>query len=172
MTMRVIEDDQSFRKNIANVLAKFIHTDKLSINLEKGIYNYSLKEASNLREIKKWNNPYFVQIYVNRFKSIMHNLEENPKLVDEMNSGTLKPEVLAFMTYQEMVPEKWDVLIDRKIKRDKSKYETRLAAATDTFTCRKCKSKECNYYQMQTRSADEPMTTFVSCINCGSRWKC
>jgi transcription elongation factor S-II len=102
----------------------------------------------------------------------MHNLEENPKLVDEMNNGSLKPEVLAFMTYQEMVPEKWDVLIDRKIKRDKSKYETRLAAATDTFTCRKCKSKECNYYQMQTRSADEPMTTFVSCINCGSRWKC
>lgn len=172
MTMRVIEDDQTFRKNIVNVLTKLISADKLSTNLEKGIYNYSLKEASNVKEIKKWNNPYFVQIYVNRFKSILHNLEENPKLVDEMNSGKLKPEVLAFMTYQEMVPEKWDILIDRKIKRDKSKYETRLAAATDTFTCRKCKSKECNYYQMQTRSADEPMTTFVSCINCGSRWKC
>lgn len=172
MTMRVIEDDQTFRKNIVNVLTKLISADKLSTNLEKGIYNYSLKEASNVKEIKKWNNPYFVQIYVNRFKSILHNLEENPKLVDEMNSGKLKPEVLAFMTYQEMVPEKWDLLIDRKIKRDKSKYETRLAAATDTFTCRKCKSKECNYYQMQTRSADEPMTTFVSCINCGSRWKC
>jgi len=170
--MRVIEDDQTFRKNIVNVLTKLISADKLSTNLEKGIYNYSLKEASNVKEIKKWNNPYFVQIYVNRFKSILHNLEENPKLVDEMNSGKLKPEVLAFMTYQEMVPEKWDILIDRKIKRDKSKYETRLAAATDTFTCRKCKSKECNYYQMQTRSADEPMTTFVSCINCGSRWKC
>ena len=172
MTMRVIEDDQSFRKNIANVLAKFIHTDKLSVNLEKGIYNYALKEASNNKELKKWNNPYFVQIYTNRFKTIHHNLKLNAKLCADINSGKLKPEVLVFMTHQEIEPEKWDELIQQKIKRDKSKYETKLVAATDSFTCRKCKSKECNYYQMQTRSADEPMTTFVSCINCGSRWKC
>jgi hypothetical protein len=26
--------------------------------------------------------------------------------------------------------------------------------------------------QMQTRSADEPMTTFVSCVACGNKWKC
>ena len=76
------------------------------------------------------------------------------------------------MTHQELNPENWNKLIDKKIKRDKSKYETKQVAATDSFTCRKCKSKECNYYQMQTRSADEPMTTFVSCINCGNRWKC
>ena len=47
-----------------------------------------------------------------------------------------------------------------------------MEASTDTFTCRICKSKECTYYQMQTRSADEPMTTFVTCINCNNRWKC
>lgn len=76
------------------------------------------------------------------------------------------------MTHQEMKPEKWDVLIQNKIERDNAKYNTEIEAATDTFTCRKCKLKKCTYYQMQTRSADEPMTTFVSCINCGNRWKC
>jgi hypothetical protein len=25
---------------------------------------------------------------------------------------------------------------------------------------------------LQTRSADEPMTTFVTCIACGCRWRC
>ena len=50
--------------------------------------------------------------------------------------------------------------------------EMNIDAATDTFTCRKCKKKKCSYYQMQTRSADEPMTTFVSCLSCGNRWKC
>lgn len=39
------------------------------------------------------------------------------------------------------------------------------------FTCGKCKSKKTHYYQMQTRSADEPMTTFVTCLNCDHRWK-
>jgi DNA-directed RNA polymerase subunit M/transcription elongation factor TFIIS len=40
------------------------------------------------------------------------------------------------------------------------------------FKCRKCKSVKTAYYQMQTRSADEPMTTYVTCRNCGLKWKC
>ncbi len=44
-------------------------------------------------------------------------------------------------------------------------------AATDIFKCGKCKQRKCSYYQMQTRSADEPMTTFVTCLVCDNRWK-
>ena len=40
------------------------------------------------------------------------------------------------------------------------------------FKCRKCGSKKTDYYQLQTRSADEPMTTYVTCNNCGLKWKC
>jgi len=39
------------------------------------------------------------------------------------------------------------------------------------FKCGKCKSMKTTYYQMQTRSADEPLTTFVTCLNCEKRWK-
>ena len=56
--------------------------------------------------------------------------------------------------------------------KDEDRYAPKLEASTDNFTCRKCKSNKCSYYQLQTRSADEPMTTFVTCINCGNRWKC
>lgn len=42
---------------------------------------------------------------------------------------------------------------------------------TDLFTCGKCKKKNCTYTQVQTRSSDEPMTTFVVCNECGNRWK-
>lgn len=45
------------------------------------------------------------------------------------------------------------------------------AATTSEFRCGKCKKRECTYYQMQTRSADEPLTTFVQCVACGNRWR-
>ena len=42
---------------------------------------------------------------------------------------------------------------------------------TDLFKCGKCKGNDCSYFQLQTRSADEPMTTYVWCSGCGNRWK-
>jgi DNA-directed RNA polymerase subunit M/transcription elongation factor TFIIS len=39
------------------------------------------------------------------------------------------------------------------------------------FKCGKCKGWKTTYYEMQTRSADEPMTVFITCHNCNSTWK-
>ena len=169
--MRKIENPDNFRANIRSKINDKHDNDTKSKNLERGVFNYALKEASNRRVVKKWDNPYFVQIYVDRLRTIYVNLE-NTLLLHQIQSGVIKSHNLAFMTHQEMKPEKWDIMIQEKIKRDKNKYETTIEAATDTFKCRKCHSNKCTYYQMQTRSADEPMTTFVTCIECGNRWKC
>lgn len=32
------------------------------------------------------------------------------------------------------------------------------------FTCRRCKGTKTTHYALQTRSADEPMTVFVTCL--------
>ena len=112
-----------------------------------------------------------MQLYVDRLRTIYNNIK-NPTILKQLMDDDVSPQALAMMTHYEMCPEKWDALSTKKIERDINKYDTQIEAATDTFTCRKCKSKKCTYYQMQTRSADEPMTTFVSCINCGARWKC
>ena len=42
---------------------------------------------------------------------------------------------------------------------------------TDEYKCGKCKSRKIKYSQAQTRSADEPMTTFFACLECGNKWK-
>lgn len=42
---------------------------------------------------------------------------------------------------------------------------------SDLFRCARCNQRRVTYFQMQTRSADDPMTTFITCTNCGNRWK-
>ena len=175
MPARKIENPDTFRTNIREKLSEFFveseNKDKHANNLEKGIHNWALKEATNRKVVKKWDNPFFVQIYLDHLRSIYINLK-NDKLIEQVVSGEIKSHTIAFMAHHEMQPEKWAEMIRIKSIRDKSKFEVNLEACTDTFTCRKCKSKKCSYYQMQTRSADEPMTTFVSCLECGCRWKC
>jgi DNA-directed RNA polymerase subunit M/transcription elongation factor TFIIS len=166
-----IENPETFRSNIISKIDEIIKDNKISRNIERGVFNFTLKESTTKKLLKKWENPFFVNIYLDRLKTIYTNIKYEPLKI-LIQSGNIKTSELAFMTHQEMRPDKWDRMIEEKNKRDKCKYETVIEAATDTFKCRKCKSNKCTYYQMQTRSADEPMTTFVSCLDCGCRWKC
>ena len=167
-----MENPSTFRKNVVGKIQPILSGNEvLTINLERSIYNYAIQEATQRKIQKKWTNPQFAHLYIDRLRTIYLNLK-NPELVSHLVSGEIPPQTLAFMTHQEICPEKWKQLIEDKKVRDKQKYEPNIEASTDNFTCNKCKSKKCTYYQLQTRSADEPMTTFVTCLECGKRWKC
>ena len=174
MSIKKIENPDNFRAKIREKLCTFFHesdtAEKHASNLEKGVHNWALKEATNRRVVKKWDNPFFIQIYVDHLRSVYINLK-NDKLVKMVTNGDIKSHEIAFMTHQEMLPERWEELLKAKSIRDKNKFEENLEAMTDTFTCRKCKSKRCSYYALQTRSSDEPMTLFITCLDCGSRMK-
>lgn len=170
MPIREIKNPDQFRANIRQKLSVFFDNEKDINNLEKGIHNWSLKEATNKKVVKKWDNPFFVQIYLDHLRSIYINLK-NEKLIHMVKNGEIKSQEIAFMTHHEMCPEKWDELIKAKSIRDKNKFEQNLEAMTDRFTCRKCKGKQCSYMQLQVRSSDEGITTYVNCNSCGFRWK-
>jgi len=170
--MRRVMNPDEFRKNVRGELFKILNNNNICENLEKGILNYSISEAEDKKLVKKWDNIYFTQIYIDKLRTIIINLKKNQYLYKQIVDKKIKAHKLAFMTHQEMIPERWKKLIDKKKIRDEYRYAPKLDANTDNFTCRKCKSSRCSYYQLQTRSADEPMTTFVTCIDCGNRWKC
>lgn len=110
--------------------------------------------------------------YMHRARSIIFNLDKNQELRADVLKGEVKPEQLARMTPEEMASK------DLKAQREKiaayKAYHSTVAkqeASTDQFRCGKCGQRKTTFYQLQTRSADEPMTTFVTCVNCGNRWK-
>ena len=172
-----ITNPTSFRENVRAKLNKIIRKKKLSLNLEKGIFNYTIQVAKQKNIVRKWDNDTFVLIYTDKFRSILFNLKKkstvrNKELLKKLKDGKFKAHELAFMSHQELFPEKWKSLIEEKIKRDQNEGKVDLSAATDEFYCFRCKKRKCSYYQMQTRSADEPMTTFVTCLLCGNNWRC
>ena len=171
MVSSITNPDQ-FRQNIRRVFQQSIQSsnEKVATNLEKAIYNYTIKEATQKKLIKKWENPFFRQLYTDRLRTIYQNLK-NPAIIQAIQSGELTPQTFAFMTHQEMNPERWAPLILQKTKREASKYNIQIEASTDMFTCKKCRSKKCTYYELQTRSADEPATIFVTCLDCGKHWR-
>ena len=168
--MYKIHSPDNFREKIRTKLASIIEDATISTNLEKGIFNYAIKEANTRKIVKKWENPSFAQIYMDRLRTIYVNIK-NPDLLLQIKNNELAPQTVAFMTHQELNPSRWATLIEQKIKRDASKFTTNIQASTDMFTCKKCKSKKCTYYELQTRSADEPATIFVTCLDCGKHWK-
>lgn len=174
--IKVVKEPTEFRTHIRSNLNNIVKDEKISTNIEISVYNYAINEANILKIIKKWDNPKFVLIYNNRLRSIWFNLLDTDNtetnLLKHIKDGSIKYKNLQNMTHQEMKPDKWKKLIEDKIRRDKNKYEVDMRNATDEFQCRKCWERKCSYYQLQTRSADEPMTTFVTCLNCGNNWKC
>ncbi|KAG0019821.1 RNA polymerase II elongation factor [Podila clonocystis] len=115
------------------------------------------------------------QNYKAKIRSFFMNLRDksNPKLREAVVEGDVPVEEFCEYTTRDMASAEAKA-------RDRALHEENMFAAkgaeeqqaeTDMFKCGKCKGRKTRYYQMQTRSADEPMTTFVTCINCGNRWK-
>jgi transcription elongation factor S-II len=167
----IITNPVEFRNRIIEYISKYINIETQSRNIEKSIYNYSIKKSEEYNIKKKWDNSLFVLLYLDKFKIIRHCLNDSNMLDKLIKNPELCKEI-SFKSEQELYPEIWKDITEEKKTHLDNKYFPKIKASTDKFKCGKCKSKECTYYQLQTRSADEPMTTFVTCINCGNRWKC
>lgn len=113
--------------------------------------------------------------YKNRIRSRISNLKDvkNPELRNNFIGGAIPVSKLAVMTSEEMASDEMKKLRSRFVKEciDDAQLTTVQGTKTDLLKCGKCLQKDCTYNQLQTRSADEPMTTFVMCNACGNRWK-
>lgn len=146
--------------------------DARVLNLEKSILNFACdKFPENERTFE---NLKFGEAYKLKFLEIRRNLQRNPDLGERLKDKTLKSHQLINMKPWQAVPDgKYAETRVKRIHRDLRKEFLAREAQNQTgfFRCGKCKSYKTSYYQLQTRSADEPMTTFVSCLNCNNNFK-
>lgn len=159
------KNDHVFRTNARNIIYKKVNNINFAINVEKSIFNYAVNTIEN----PEWSNPLFRKAYVHKFMMISSNLTHTPGLIQRILSNEIPYDILSYMTHEELYPELWDKNY-KLINHDMILYvgEKNNSGA---FKCGKCKKNNTTYHQLQTRSADEPMTTFVQCLDCGKRWK-
>ena len=113
--------------------------------------------------------------YKAKMRSLYQNLKtkSNTSLRRRVLSGDITPDQFVRMTHDELKSS------ERREEDKKIEKENMLAAQvpqeekaiSTALTCSKCGQKKVTYSQAQTRSADEPMTTFCECTVCGKRWK-
>ena len=113
--------------------------------------------------------------YKAKVRQLAFNLKDakNPDLRTSMANGEVSSDVLIELSPEELGSNERRLANERI--RELAEWEAvrgqQQEASTDAFKCGKCKARACTYYQLQTRSADEPMTTFITCVPCGNRWK-
>ena len=142
------------------------------VNMEKGVFNNAVELSKKNKTPLKWSDKKFVRYYASNARGLLANISYTTnaqEMISKIKNGRIDPYSLVKLTREELNPTLWNIIQSKNLERIVVKQ---LATDDGMFKCGKCKSMKTVYYQLQTRSADEPMTTFVTCTNCEARWKC
>jgi DNA-directed RNA polymerase subunit M/transcription elongation factor TFIIS len=164
------------RKNNIKILSKIPINSKSIRNIEQGIYNYSVMRCEENYYMPNWESIEFKNSYINKSRTVFSNLVSNnyignDYLLNKIKDKSIDCYQIAFMESYNLFPSKWQDIIDEKIKIEQILKNELQGTASEHFKCPKCKARKTIYVQVQTRSADEPMTTFITCLKCGNKWK-
>lgn len=164
--MTIIEAENTInRKAAVKELNKYLNDLFLAYEMEKGLFEYSLIHiTTNVQQKHLVSN-----VYQHHLNTLCRNLDvndtgvENKTLLPMIKEFGLNPFFVAFLTPDQMHPDRWKEIKDKK--KHEEETENNLAT-TDMYTCKKCKDKKFKITEMQLRSADEPSSKFLTCMTC------
>lgn len=149
--------------------------EKISEEIESSIYEFTIKESEKHGIDSNIENKNFKRIYKNKTRTIYDNLNvnsyvKNTNFLIRLINKEFDIKEIAFLSPQEINKEHWKPYLDRQNANDEFLYSRTAGIKTNEYKCGRCKKNECSYYQLQVRCSDEPMTTFINCLNCGNKW--
>ena len=138
---------KEFSKYLGNSLAK---------EVEQALFKFSEEYA------EENGTPFLLeQIYESKSEELIDifNGKSLKYIIDSIKGKTIKPERIPYMRKSELIPD-----ITKNNSEDESKK------GSDLFLCSKCKKRNTSIEERQVRSADEPATQFITCLECGNKW--
>ena len=159
----------NFREEGKKLLADRFNKFKIDITdlnkLDDRIYNFSNLKLSEY----KLDVSYLKQIYKTKVNDILYNLNDtNLPLITSLKENDIEITDLPFLEPHKLNKKLWEPTIK---KLEYITIKKNNIYTTDLYECKKCRNRKCTLYQQQTRSADEPMTTFITCTICNNKWK-
>lgn len=109
-------------------------------------------------------------VYEEKLRQVYWNVRKAPGLLETYSPAQLVCLDNATMAKDTDV-EAWEAGFNRKLEREEELSSRPPPVSSNLVRCRKCKSQDVSTNQVQTRGADEAMTVFHECNNCGIRWK-
>lgn len=181
MEMETRSDTREQVLGLMRVKLPYIGDNELN-EIEEGIYSYVVSNAKERSIAADWSKPLFRQSYINHARTILTNLDpssyineeaqdDDTHIIARIAKGSVNAADIPFMRPEDFRPSAWNEIIEREIMREKSVSDYKEGAKTDMFKCFRCMKRECTYSSAQIRSADEPETIFITCINCGNKWR-
>lgn len=161
----------ALRKMAFSKFADFL-SEKQAKKLETSIFNFTIVKAKAERAERSWDCREFKMYYTNKVRSIFFNLK-NGVLKEKITKGVFNIAHVPYMEPWDLWPEKYEEYFQKKLQKEmiQLQREAESQNVSGMFTCGKCKSDCTTYFSLQTRSADEPMTNYVTCKKCGYKWK-
>lgn len=177
------KESQEGRRGVRNkvvdkfgsVFGELFGTELMATQLERCVYNWTVRTCRGDRIPRYWDNPAFMFRYTTKALALHYNLThpKNPGLFERVCARDMGLKRLVHASPAELFPALWEPVFERVAHKQLRRLLTVDAetAPDGAFTCRRCKSKKTTFVLLQTRSADEPMTMYCQCLACQSRWK-
>lgn len=105
--------------------------------------------------------------FLKKYPNIYSEENRNALIEERNNDIKLMKKKKIFATPIEYNIKKFENIIQEN---NKINALLNQASSSKAYLCNRCGERNTKVTQIQTRSADEPMTTFIFCLTCKNQW--